>query len=134
MKARQATALAAMQTAQRLYFEAQLDAHRAPDRAIEKYDEAVKLADRLLKIAPDNADARDLLAMSLFHQQDYTRAINEFRQFADVKSYRIKAIQYQVQAYYELEQYLDASALIEEVLDEEPAEVETVPDLHPAKP
>ncbi len=91
---------------------------------IEKYDEAVKLADRLLKIAPDNADARNLLAMSLFHQQDYTRAISEFRQLADVKSYRIKAIQYQVQAYYELEQFLDARALIDEVLDEEPAEVE----------
>ena len=91
---------------------------------IEKYDEAVKLADRLLKIAPDNADARDLLAMSLFHLQDYTRAISEFRQLADIKSYRIKAIQYQVQAYYELEQFLDARALIDEVLDEEPAEVE----------
>jgi tetratricopeptide (TPR) repeat protein/DNA-binding beta-propeller fold protein YncE len=91
---------------------------------IEKYDEAVKLADRLLKIAPDNADALDLLAMSLFHQQDYTRAISEFRQLADIKSYRIKAIQYQVKAYYELEQFLDARALIEEVLDEDPAEVE----------
>jgi tetratricopeptide (TPR) repeat protein len=91
---------------------------------IEKYDEAVKLADRLLKIAPDNADARDLLAMSLFHQQDYTRAISEFRQLAEIKSYRIKAIQYQVQAYYELEQFLDARALIDEVLEEEPAEVE----------
>ena len=91
---------------------------------IEKYDEAVKLADRLLKIAPDNADARDLLAMSLFHQQDYTRAISEFRQLAEIKPYRIKAIQYQVQAYYELELFLDARALIDEVLDEEPAEVE----------
>ena len=91
---------------------------------IEKYDEAIKLADRLLKIAPDNADARDLLAMSLFKQQDFTRAISEFRVLEDIGAYRIKAIQYQVQSYYELEQYLDAHALIDQVLEEDPAEVE----------
>ncbi len=91
---------------------------------IEKYDEAIKLADRLLKIAPDNADARDLLAMSLFQQQDYTRAISEFRLLEDIAAYRIKAIQYQVQSYYELEQYLDARALIDQVLEEDPAEVQ----------
>ena len=91
---------------------------------IEKYDEAVKLADRLLKIAPDNADARDLLAMSLFQQQDYTRAISEFRELENFAGYRVKAIQYQVQSYFELEQYLEARALIDEVLEEEPAEIE----------
>ena len=89
-----------------------------------KFAEAVKLADRLLKIAPDNADARELLAMSLYLQQDYTRAISEFRQLAEVKAYRNKAIQYQVQSLYELGQFLDARALIDEVLEQEPAEVE----------
>jgi len=89
-----------------------------------KYDEAVKLADRLLKIAPDNADARDLLAMSLFQLGDYTRAIAEFRELAEIKAYRIKAIRYQVDAYFQLEQYLDARALIDEVLEQDPAEVE----------
>ncbi len=88
------------------------------------YDAAVKLAERLLKIAPDNADARDLLAMSLFRQKDYTRAIGEFHQLADIEAYRNKAIQYQVQSYFELKQFLDARALIDEVLEQEPAEVE----------
>ena len=83
----------------------------------EDYDGAVKLADKLLKIAPDNADARDLLAMSLFRQQDYSRAINEFRTLSEVGPYRIKAIQYQVQAYFELGQFLDARSLIDQVLD-----------------
>lgn len=88
------------------------------------YDAAVKLADRMLKIAPNNADVRDLLAMSLFRQKDYSRAITEFRTLEDVGPYRIKAIQYQVQAYYELEQFLEARALIDQVLEQEPAEVE----------
>ena len=88
------------------------------------YEEAVKLADRLLNIAPENADARDLLAMSLFQLKDYGRAISEFRTLEDSGPYRIKAIQYQVQAYYELKQFLDARALIDQVLEEEPAEVE----------
>jgi tetratricopeptide (TPR) repeat protein/DNA-binding beta-propeller fold protein YncE len=89
-----------------------------------EYEEAVKLADRLLKIAPDNADARDLLGMSLFQLGDYTRAITEFRELAEIRAYRIKAVRYQVDAYFQLEQYLDARALIDEVLEQEPAEVE----------
>ena len=89
-----------------------------------KFDEAVKLADLLLKLAPDNADARDLLAMSLFRQQDYTRAISEFRRLAEFDAYRNKAIQYQVQSLYQLGQFLDARALIEQVLEQEPADVE----------
>ena len=55
LKARHATALAAMQTAQRLYFEAQLDAHRAPDRAIEKYDEAIAIAPDYVQAQVDRA-------------------------------------------------------------------------------
>ena len=89
-----------------------------------EYAEAVKLADRLIKIAPDNADARDLLAMSLFHTQDYTRAITEFKQLAEVEAYHGKAIRYQVQSYFELGQYLDARALIDEVIEGEPEDVE----------
>ena len=85
---------------------------------------AVKLAERLLKIAPDNSDARDLLGMSLYQQGDYTRAISEFRLLADTESYRNKAIRYQVQAYFALEQFLDARALIDEVLEQEPDDVE----------
>jgi tetratricopeptide (TPR) repeat protein len=88
------------------------------------YEGAVKLAERLLKIAPDNADARDLLAMSLYQLKDYSRAISEFRTLEDAEPYHVKAIQYQVQAYFELEQFLEARALIDQVLEQEPAEVE----------
>ena len=87
-------------------------------------EETIKLANRLLKIAPDNADTRDILGMSLFQLEDYTRAISEFKYLQDVERYRNKAIRYQVQAYFELEQFLDAHALIEEVLEQSPADVE----------
>ena len=89
-----------------------------------EYAESVKLAERLVKIAPDNADARDLLAMGLFRFRDYTRAIGEFKQLAEVEAYRNKAIRYQVQSYFELEQYLDAQGLIDEVIEQGPEDVE----------
>ncbi|MCP4389416.1 MAG: tetratricopeptide repeat protein, partial [Gammaproteobacteria bacterium] len=69
-------------------------------------------------------DTRDLLGMSLYQLKDYTRAISEFKSLANHESYRHKAIRYQVQAYYQLEQYLDARALIDEVLEQDPADVE----------
>ncbi len=89
-----------------------------------QYGEAARLADRLLKIAPDNADARDLLGMSLYRQKDYTRAISEYRQLAQLERYRNKAMRYQVQAFFELGLFLDARALIDEVLEQDPADVE----------
>ncbi|MEM7561834.1 MAG: tetratricopeptide repeat protein, partial [Pseudomonadota bacterium] len=92
--------------------------------AAGQYQEAVKLADRLLKIAPDNADARDLLGESLFALQDYTRTIAEFKQLETLDNYRNKSIRYQVQAFFEMEQFLDARALIDEVLEQEPQDVE----------
>ena len=88
------------------------------------YASVVKLADKLLKISPKNADARDLLGLSLYNQKDYTRAINVFKELEENEGFRIKAIKYQVQAYFELEQYLDARGLIDDVLDTEPAEIE----------
>jgi len=89
-----------------------------------EYAEAAKIADRLLKIAPHNADARDLLAMSLYQMQDYTRSISVFKQLENDRVYRNKAFKYQVQAYYQLEQYLEARSLIDEVLAAGPKEVE----------
>jgi tetratricopeptide (TPR) repeat protein len=85
--------------------------------------EAVRLADRLLRIAPDNVDARNILGMSLYQLKDYTRAIAEFKQLETVESYRNKALLYQVLAFYNLEQYLDARALIDELLEQTPADV-----------
>ena len=89
-----------------------------------KLSEVVRLADRLVRIAPENADARNILGMSLYQLKDYTRAIAEFKQLETVESYRNKALLYQVQAFYNLEQYLDARALIDELLEQTPADVE----------
>ena len=87
-------------------------------------NEVVKLADQLLRIAPDNAATRDILGMSLYRLKDYTRAISEFRQLENVESYHNKAIRYQVLSLYQLELYLDARALIDEVLEQRPTDVE----------
>jgi tetratricopeptide (TPR) repeat protein len=87
-------------------------------------DEVVKLADQLLRIAPDNVATRDILGMSLYQLKDYTRTITEFKQLEDIETYHNKAIRYQVLALYQLEQYLDARALIDEVLEQSPADVE----------
>ena len=87
-------------------------------------NEVVELADQLLRIAPDNAAARDILGMSLYQLKDYTRAITEFKQLENIESYHSKAIRYQVLALYQLEQYLDARALIDEMLEQSPADVE----------
>ena len=65
--------------------------------ATGEYAEAIKLADRLLMIAPGNADARDLLGESLYETEDYTRSIAEFKQLEDVEGYRNKSIRFQVQ-------------------------------------
>ncbi len=89
-----------------------------------EFSEVVRLADRLLIIAPDNADARDLLGMSLYQMKDYTRAITEFRQLETVDSYRDKAIRYQVLALFNLQQYVDARELTETLLEQNPPDVE----------
>ncbi len=89
-----------------------------------EYKTVVELAEKLLKIAPENADASDLLAMSLFNLKDYSRAISVFKELELNEAFRNKAIKFQVQAYFQLEQYLDARALIDEVLASEPEEVE----------
>ena len=88
------------------------------------HEQVVKLAEKLLKIAPDNADARDLLGQSLFELKDYTRAISVYKQLEDNKQYRNKAINYQVQAHFELGQYLDARGLIDQVLETSPEALE----------
>ena len=88
------------------------------------FAETVKLADKMLKSEPNNTDVRDLLAMSLFRLENYARAIGEFRQLAEDESYRDQAIRYQIRALDALGQYLEARALIDEVLGQEPDDVE----------
>lgn len=90
----------------------------------KQYADAVKLSRRLLKIAPANADAMDILASSLFNLKDYAAAIGVYKQLEPFEPYKNKAIKHQVQAYFELEQYLDAQGLIDEVLESGPTEVE----------
>jgi len=89
-----------------------------------EHRQVIKFADKLLKIAPDNADARDLLGMSLFASKDYTRTIAEYSLLEDHDQYRNKAINYQAQAYVELGQFLEARGLIDRVLETSPNEVE----------
>ena len=101
------------------YFQRIISLYQAGD-----LNEAVKLADRLLRIAPDNAATREILGMSLYQLKEYTRAITEFRQLEEIEFYRNKATRYQVLALYHLEQYLDARALIDEVLEQNPADIE----------
>ncbi|MFT5657272.1 MAG: tetratricopeptide (TPR) repeat protein/DNA-binding beta-propeller fold protein YncE [Gammaproteobacteria bacterium] len=90
----------------------------------KKYADVIKPANKLLKTAPDNADAMDILASSLFHLKDYASAIGVYKQLEAFAPYKNEAIKYQVQAYFELEQYLEAQGLIDEVLETSPAEVE----------
>jgi len=89
-----------------------------------QYEEAASLAEKLLKTAPDNSDAKDILAMSLFKMKDYTGSISIFKLLESDSEYRNKAFKYQVQAYFQLEQYLEARSLIDEVLSAAPKEVE----------
>ncbi len=88
------------------------------------YGDAVRLADRLLRIDPDNADARELLAISLYRLEDYTRAITEFKRLETVAAYHDQALRYQVQAYYQLGQLLDARMLADRLIDTEPPDAE----------
>ena len=106
-------------TARENQFQKMSTLYRAGDHA-----QVIKLADKLLKIAPDNADARDLLGLSLFTLKDYTRAISVYKQLEENEQYRSKAINYQVQAHFELGQYLDARGLIDQVLEANPEALE----------
>ena len=106
-------------TARENQFQKMSSLHQSGDHA-----QVVKLANKLLKIAPDNADARDLLGLSLFKLKDYTRSISVYKLLEENEQYHNKAINYQVQAHFELGQYLDARGLIDQVLEAAPEEVE----------
>ncbi|MFT5218198.1 MAG: tetratricopeptide (TPR) repeat protein [Gammaproteobacteria bacterium] len=90
----------------------------------QEYSAAIELADRLIKIAPDNVDMREILAMSLYLSEDYTRAIAEFKKLESVPGYVDKAILFQVKSLVNLKHYLDARAMIDQVMEKSPAQVE----------
>jgi tetratricopeptide (TPR) repeat protein len=89
-----------------------------------EFNDVVKLADQLLRVAPDNTATRDILGMSLYQLGDYTRALAEFRQLQAIEFYRNKAIRYRVLSLYHLEQYLEARTLNDGVLEQNPADSE----------
>lgn len=89
----------------------------------QQYSEVIKLASQLLKINPDNADVLHNLAQSHLLSGQQLSAIPIFRRLEQYPEYKKLAIQQQVRAYYELEQYLEAKSLIDQVLALNPDEI-----------
>ncbi len=90
----------------------------------KQYDKAIALAEQLLKTAPDNADTLLIKADSELSSGQQQAAISSFVQLQKYPQYKNIAIRKQVQAYFELEQYLDAKALIDQVLATQPKEAD----------
>ena len=90
----------------------------------KRYDETIVEINKLLKVAEDNHDARNLLALSLFHTQAYRESIPVFKKLESQAKFKNDAIRYQVQAYFELEEYLDAKGLIDDVINQAPKDVQ----------
>ena len=86
----------------------------------EQYPEVIKLAQQLLKFNPGNADVLHHLAHSHLLSGQQVSAIPLFRQLEKHPDYRQLAIQQQVRAYYELKEYLEAKALIDKLLAQNP--------------
>ena len=90
----------------------------------ERYEDVITLSSRQLKISPDNSDILHLKAEAELASGQQQAAIASFGKLALVPRYKNLAIRKQVQAYYELEQYLDAKALIDQVLAGQPKDAE----------
>ncbi|MBL7003470.1 MAG: tetratricopeptide repeat protein [Gammaproteobacteria bacterium] len=82
----------------------------------KQYDTVIKKATKLLSLFPKNADLIYLRAKSLFITKEYRDSIAAFQPLTAVAKYKHEALKTQVQAYFDLEEYLDAKALIDEVL------------------
>ena len=89
----------------------------------KQYEAVIPMAEKLLKTDPDNADILHLKAESELFSGKQHAALISFRKLEKYPAYKSIAIRQQVRAYFELEQYLDAKALIEQVLAEQPKEV-----------
>ncbi len=90
----------------------------------EQYPEVIKLAQQLLKFNPGNADVLHHLAHSHLFTGQQLSSIPLFRQLERNPDYKKLAIQQQVRAYYELEEYLEAKALVDQLLELNPDAVE----------
>ena len=90
----------------------------------KRYAEVIDLADRLLNMDEENADVLELKAESQIAQAQWLAAISSYRQLEKYPEYKKTAIYQQVKAYYELEQYLDAKSLIDQVLVQQPEEMD----------
>ncbi len=88
-----------------------------------QYHEVIKLADRILKAEPDNADVLYHKAQSQLLSGQQQASLASFRRLEQFPGYQDLSIRQQVRAFYELEQYLDARSLIEQVLAQTPDEL-----------
>lgn len=88
------------------------------------FENAALGADKLLKKFPNNNDLKYLKAKSLFSNKNYRDAINAFQALTKVDEYKNVALKTQVEAYFILEDYLEAKSLIEEVLAAQPKDVQ----------
>ena len=110
---------AAPSAAKQNYFKRIVELYQA-----QELEATVGLSDQLLRLAPDNAAARNILAMSLYQLKDYQRAITEFKQLEGIDAYHDEAIRHQVLALYHLEKYLQARALVDQLIEQSPGEIE----------
>lgn len=90
----------------------------------KEYDSIIEKAPKLLSLYPENADLLNLYANSLFVNKNFRDAISAFQNLAKFSSYKHQALEKQVQAHYELEEFLDAKSLIDEVLAAQPTDVQ----------
>lgn len=90
----------------------------------KQYGQIIVSAEKLLKRFPKNADLQYLYARSLFLEEEYRDAIPAFNKLTQFASYKNEALKAQVEAYFKLEEYLDAKALIDEVLASKPKDVQ----------
>jgi len=87
------------------------------------YSDVILLADKLLSLSPDNADALQLKADSQLLSGQHQAALASFRQLEQFSEYKKLAIRQQVTTYYELEKYLDAKSLVDQLLAQQPKEI-----------
>ncbi|MCP3933422.1 MAG: tetratricopeptide repeat protein [Bacteroidetes bacterium] len=90
----------------------------------KQFSEVISLANRLLKISPKNADALELKASSQLLTGQYHEAILSYKKLEVYPQYKNLSISQQVKAFFELEEYLEAKSLIDQVLAQQPTDIE----------
>ncbi len=94
----------------------------------KSYQQAINLADRLLKKVAEKADILEIKANSQFLSGYLLEAISTYQQLEQFDQYKKLAINQQIKAYYQLEQYLDAKSLVDQLLQADSREAKTFED------